>query len=282
MILIADSGSTKTDWRLIAPDGLVAQAKTVGFNPYYQSTEDIFSSLEGSLLPQLNGQKPGEIFFYGAGCGDEAKRKIVADALLQAFPESVVTVQHDLIAAARALCRHEPGIACILGTGSNSCLYNGREIVQNIPPLGFILGDEGSGAYLGKRIIQAFLRQELPEDLQENFAKRYKVTKEDILDKVYAQPFPNRYMATFAKYLFDKRRHPAVYPLIHQSFTDFFDKSVCRYPGYSELPVHFVGSIAFYFGDILRKIARERQIRVQHILENPIAGLTLYHQEKLL
>jgi glucosamine kinase len=282
MILIADSGSTKTDWRLLAPNGTVSQAKTIGFNPYYQDAENIYSSLEGSLLPQLTGQKPTEIFFYGAGCGSEDKRNVVAEALRQAFPGSEVTVQHDLAAAARALCGHSPGIACILGTGSNSCLYDGKEIVQNIPPLGFILGDEGSGAYLGRKLIQAFLREELPADLRENFAKRYKVTKEAILDWVYSQPFPNRYLASFAKYAFDKRRHPAVYPLIRESFSDFFEKHVCRYPGYIDLPVHFVGSIAFYFGDILRQLARERQVRVQHILESPIAGLTLYHQQELL
>jgi glucosamine kinase len=279
MILIADSGSTKTDWRLLAPDGTITQAKTVGFNPYYQDTDNIHSALEGSLLPQLAGEKPSQIFFYGAGCGSEEKRSVVAQALGMAFPGSEIRVQHDLAAAARALCGREPGIACILGTGSNSCLYDGTEIVRNIPPLGFILGDEGSGAYLGKKLIQAFLREELPADLQENFAKRYNVTKDDVLDRVYSQPFPNRYLASFAKYGFDKRRHPAIYPLIHRSFSDFFENHICRYPGYSALPVHFVGSIAFYFGDILRQIARERQVRVQHILESPIAGLTLYHQQ---
>lgn len=282
MILIADSGSTKTDWRLLSPNGSIAQAKTIGFNPFYQDTENIFSTLQGSLLPQLAGQQPRQIYFYGAGCGDESRRQVVSDALLQAFPESDVTVQHDLLAAARALCGHEPGIACILGTGSNSCLFDGKQITQNIPPLGFILGDEGSGAYLGRKLISAYLRQELPQDLQEAFYKKYQVTKEAIQNRVYSQPFPNRYLASFAKFLFDRRRHPAIFALIYQSFTDFFDKCVSRYPNHTELPIHFVGSIAFYFGDILRQIAREHSIRVQHILETPIAGLTLYHQQNLI
>jgi N-acetylglucosamine kinase-like BadF-type ATPase len=152
--------------------------------------------------------------------------------------------------------------------------------VQNLPNLGFILGDEGSGGYMGKRLVQDFLNLELPQDLHDAFMARYNTTRDEIVDHVYRQPYPNRYMAAYAKFLFDHRQHPHIYQMIRQCFADFFQKAVVKYPGYQQKRTHFVGSIAFYFGDILRTVAKEHQITVGHILESPIAGLSLYHQQK--
>ncbi|MGV3540485.1 MAG: BadF/BadG/BcrA/BcrD ATPase family protein [Rufibacter sp.] len=281
MILIADSGSTKTAWRLIDADGVVAQAYTVGINPYYQDTEEIAQTLQESLLQQIPTLNPSEIYFYGAGCSAKDKQEVVAAALKQIFPESQPSVHHDLEAAAHALCGHEEGIACILGTGSNSCLFDGEKIINNMPNLGFMLGDEGSGGYMGKRLVQAYLNLELPQDLHQAFWDRYQVDRDAIIDQVYRKPYPNRYMASFAKFMFDHRKHPFIYQMVFQCFADFFEKTVIKYPDYQQKDIHFVGSIAFYFGDILRTVAQQYHIKVKNILESPIAGLSLYHQQKI-
>ncbi|MFC6996221.1 BadF/BadG/BcrA/BcrD ATPase family protein [Rufibacter roseus] len=281
MILIADSGSTKTAWRLIDTEGVVSQAHTIGFNPYYQDTPQIAQTLRESLLPQLKDAQPQEIYFYGAGCSAKNKKAIVAAALLELYPNSEVFVHHDLEAAAHALCGHNEGIACILGTGSNSCHYDGEKIIENLPNLGFILGDEGSGGYMGKRIVQAYLNNELPEDLHQAFFDRYGVDRDEIIDNVYSKPYPNRYMAAFSKFLSEHRKHPFIYQMIFKCFSDFFDKTVSKYPDYQNKETHFVGSIAFYFSDILRTVAQEYGINVGQILESPIEGLSLYHQQKI-
>jgi glucosamine kinase len=284
-LLLADSGSTKTDWRLLFPDGRIAQARTQGITPTFQDTATIEGILHSELSSQLTAEAinalPSEIWFYGSGCGTPAKRETVAGAFRSVFPAANVHVEHDMLAAARALCGTEPGIACILGTGSNTCLFDGQEIVMQMPNLGFWLGDEGSGGHLGKMLLMSYLNQELPTELVEKFEKRYGLTSDEIIHKVYREPMPNRFMATFSKFLFDNRRDPFIYGLIEQSFTAFFQKTVCRYPDFEKLPVHCVGSVAFYYMDPLRRVAKSLGISVQRILETPIAGLTLYHQEKM-
>jgi glucosamine kinase len=277
--LVADSGSTKTDWRFIKADGTIEQARTAGFNPYYQTTEEILAELQAHLKPTIQHQID-EVHFYGAGCSAADKVKIVEDALSVIFPEANVFVEHDLLAAARALCGHEPGIACILGTGSNSCLYDGEKIVDQLPNLGFWLGDEGSGGYLGKRLIQDFIHKEMPQDLWLKFEKRYKVDRDILLDHLYKKPFPNRYAASFAKFLFDNRSTPYAYKLVYDAFDEFFKKSVNKYENYQSYRIHFTGSVAFYYNDILRQLASDRGVVVKNILETPIAGLTLYHSEE--
>ncbi|GGK84256.1 BadF/BadG/BcrA/BcrD ATPase family protein [Rufibacter glacialis] len=282
MILIADSGSTKTAWRVLDTQGEAGQAHTVGFNPYYQNTAEIAQTLQESLLPQLTSYgSPQEIHFYGAGCSAPDKKAIVAAALSSLFPAADVQVHHDLEAAARALCGHQEGIACILGTGSNTCLYDGKQIVQNVPNLGFILGDEGSGGYMGKLLVQAFLNLEMPTDVHQAFMDRYNTNRDEIVDHVYSKPYPNRYMATYAKFLFDHQQHPFIHGLITKCFSDFFEKTVVKYPDYQHKETHFVGSIAFYFKDILLAVAKQYGIAVGKILESPIAGLSLYHQQNL-
>jgi N-acetylglucosamine kinase-like BadF-type ATPase len=281
MILIADSGSTKTDWRLLFPDGRIGQAASAGINPNFQTTDQIQNNLTATLLPQLAGAKPDQVFFYGAGCSTEAKCGVVGAALKAVFPDCEVAVMSDVVAAARGTCGHETGIACILGTGSNSCLFDGKEIIMKMPCLGFTLGDEGSGSYLGKHLLSLYLNNELPPDLQQAFGQRYPQTTAEILHHVYNEPFPNRYIASFASFLADHRQHPFAAALVQKSFLDFFDRTVCKYPGYETIPTHFVGSVAFYFADILRKTAKARRIIVGRILQSPIAGLALYHQQQL-
>jgi glucosamine kinase len=276
MILIADSGSTKTDWRMIDRHGQVEQAKTMGFNPYQTSEDTIFQEINEKLKDKVP-EIPGSIYFYGSGCAAPGNKAIVKRAISRVFPDSDITVEHDLLAAARALCGNEPGIACILGTGSNSCLYDGENIIENRTSLAFILGDEGSGAVMGKALVKKYLDEELPTHLAEKFKNRYHPTVEEILNKVYKEPFPNRYLAGFSKFLFDNLSDPFIYQMVYNNFNDFFEKNVLKYTNYQNHKVHFVGSVAFYYSNVLRQVANDKGITVKNILETPIAGLTLYH-----
>lgn len=277
MILIADSGSTKTDWRIIDNAGNIEQLRCAGLNPYYQNEEGIYAELNNVLKPQL---KPGitKVYFYGAGCSAD-KKKVMESALTKTFPEAELHINHDLLAAARALCGQEPGIAGILGTGSNSCLFDGNEIIDNIPTLGLILGDEGSGAVLGKKIVTAYLRKRLPAHLMEKFDKRYRIDYHDVLDHVYKQPYPSRYLAAFSRFMLHNIRDPFVYRMVYENFEAFFDAHILQYKNYQQYKVHFVGSVAFYYSNILRQVANDKGVVLKNILETPIAGLTLYHQK---
>ena len=278
MILIADSGATKTDWRIIDSQGGIQQAKTIGLSPYYQTSDSISAELTQNLLPFVK-EEVSEIHFYGTGCAGEEPCAIVRRGLQAVFPSAqTIEVDSDMLGAARGLCGHEAGIACILGTGSNNCLYDGRDIADKIPSLGFWLGDEGSGGYLGKTLVVAFLQKEMPEDLAMKFAKRYGLNREIVLENAYKQPFPNRYFAGFSKFLFDNRSHPFAYTLVYDAFCEFLAKYICKLPDYQKYKAHFVGSIAFYYSDILRRAAAEKGVVVGHIMETPIAGLTLYHR----
>ena len=281
MILIADSGSTKTSWRYITADNNVFQADTVGFNPYHQQTDDIARTLRDALVPQLTQPDVREVYFYGAGCSSQENVDKVASAFRQTFPSlEQVSVAHDALGAARSLCGDEPGIACILGTGSNSTLYDGKDIVKTIGGLGLWLGDEGSGGYMGRKLVMDFLNEEMPPHLYEKFLKRYKIDRVQVLDNVYTKPFPSRYLASFSKFLFDNLSEAYCYKIVYDSFSDFFDKSVCKYKDFRNYRVHFVGSVAFYYSNILRQVANDKGVVVRNILENPIAGLTLYYQKQ--
>lgn len=279
MILIADSGSTKTQWRMLQPDGTIGQARTSGYNPHHQTAEEIKELVQQELLLQLPaGSKPTSIHFYGAGCSSEKSKSIVRMAFREVFPDVAVVVEHDLLAAARALCGTEPGIACILGTGSNSCFYNGSEITHNVYALGWIMGDEGSGSDLGKRVVADYLRGDMPDHLRELFKQEHDISAEDVLDRIYRQPFPKPYIASFARFLHNNLQDPWCYRQVYNSFKSFLERNVVKYPDYQQHKLHFVGSVAYHYADVLRKAASDMGLRVHHILENPIAGLTLYHQ----
>lgn len=281
MILIADSGATKTDWCLLAENGTEMLFKTQGISPHYQTSEEITATVKAELLPQLQDLIPAEIYFYGTGCSSAKSREIVAKGFRTAFPvTTTIAIDHDLIAAARALCGREEGIACILGTGSNSCHFKDGKIAYNVPNLGFILGDEGSGGYLGKRLIQAFLNLELPAEVHRKFKETYNLEHEEIIHTVYTKPFPNRFLATFAKFLGENRENPFIANLIHTGINDFFRKNITRYTGYENLPVHFLGSIAYHFSPELKEIAKSHNVTIGKIIKTPMEGLIEYHLKK--
>ena len=282
MILIADSGGSKTDWRLIFKDGSIDQASAPGFNPYYQPIDDLRKNVQEILLPKMKNEETVEqIYFYGAGVSSVKNQLTIKSAFLEFFPEAQIEIGWDLLAAARALCGTEPGIACIMGTGSNSCLYDGKNIIDNVANLGWILADEGSGAIIGRKFLVDYLRKKLPAKLAEQFHARFPLTREEFLEKVYQQEKPSAFLASFCKFIFQHLKEPYCYDLIYSSFAEFYENNVMKYENYQNLKVHFTGSIAFYFSDILRQVANDKGITVKNILEGPIAGLTLYHTQKV-
>ena len=275
MILIADSGSTKTDWCVVENGESILRFKTRGMNPFFQTEEEIGKEIEAGLLPSLKDFEPSAIYFYGAGCAFPEKNNMIRRAVNR-YLSVPVEVGSDLLAAARALCGDQPGIACIMGTGSNSCYYDGREIVKNVSPLGFILGDEGSGAVLGKLLIGDVLKDQLSPALKDQFLTQYELTPALIMDKVYRQPFPNRFLAGFSPFIREHLDEPAIWELVTRSFLAFFTRNVKQYD-YFELPVHLVGSVAWYYQDILKDVAREFELRLGTIVQSPVQGLIHYH-----
>ncbi len=278
MIIIADSGSSKIDWRLLNRDGLILQASSPGFNPYYQPLDHLKKSIREFLVPVVK-EKVMRIFFYGTGVSSARNQDMVREAFLEFFPEAEVHIEWDLLAAARALCGEEKGIACILGTGSNSCLYDGTNITGQVANLGWILADEGSGTSLGKTLLVDYLRKKMPDKLAAQFKERFPFSREEFLEKIYQQEKPSTFLATFARFIFQHLKEPYCYKLVYNGFSDFYENNVMKYEGFNELKVHFVGSIAFYYSDLLRQVANDKGIIVKNILETPIAGLTLYHQK---
>ena len=280
MILIADSGSSKIDWRLLTLDGTIVQANTPGFNPYYQPVEDLRKNFKDIVLPKITNDVH-KIFFYGAGVSSEKNQSTVRDAFFEFFHKATIELGWHLSAAARSLCGREPGIACIMGTGSNSCLYDGEKIVGNVANLGWILADEGSGANIGRKFLVDYLREIMPATLRQQFHARFPFTREEFLEHVYQKERPSAFLASFTKFIFQHLKEPYCYKLVYSSFAEFYENNVMKYENYKNLKVHFTGSIAFYFSDILRQVANDKGITVKNILEGPIAGLTLFHQKDL-
>lgn len=276
MTLIADSGSTKTHWCLIKDGAEIQHFFTKGINPFYQTKDEIGSEIDIHLMPEIQHFEVDNIYFYGAGCSFPEKKAIVADALGLRFRDAVIEVQSDLLAAARSLFLHSEGIACILGTGSNSCHYNGDEITANVSPLGFILGDEGSGAVLSKTFVADCLKNQVPKQLSEKFFQQYELTPAVILEKVYKQPFPNRFLATFTPFLLENIGDPSIYNLVFSGFNSFFVRNVKQY-SVNNLKVGFVGSVAYYFADILKVSAAENGLEIGNIVQSPMDGLIQYH-----
>jgi glucosamine kinase len=280
MIIVADSGGSKIDWRFLKSDKTIGQANSAGFNPYYQPIDHLKSIIKESLLTHIT-EPVTKIFFYGTGVSSEKNQQVIQAAFAEHFEKAKIEIGWDLLAAARALCGQEPGIACILGTGSNSCQYDGETIVDNVSNLGWILADEASGTYLGKQLIFDYFRNNMPEKLAAQFHARFPWTREEVLEKVYQQEKPGAFLASFAKFIFQHLKEPYCYKLVYNSFSAFYENNVMKYKGYKEMKVHFTGSIAFYFSDLLRQVANDKGITVKNILEGPIAGLTLYHQKDL-
>ena len=283
MHLIADSGSTKTDWCLCEGSTILSNIQTQGINPYHQTEEAIEEVLREELLPQLTSTLNAtpytlNIIFYGSGCANATACNRIKEALFKVLGTKDVTVHSDLLGAARALCGHEEGIACVLGTGSNSCLYNGKEITSNIPPLGYILGDEGSSAVLGRRLVGDCLKRQLPEALCNEFLAEYQLTQEIILERVYRQPLANRFLASLTPFLSKHREVPEVHMLLVESFVDFFVRNVKQYRR-PWLRIHFVGSIANAFSSELKEAAESLGMELGTIQQSPMEGLIKYHTD---
>lgn len=277
MVIIADCGSTKCDWLLVKGERDHQLENTVGFSPFFHTTEEIKSILDTQLLPRVQAEDVTEVYFYGTGVHDEHRAEIVAAAIRAVFPKAKVEVEHDLLAAARATCGHSAGVACILGTGSNSCYYDGKTILDNVPSLGWLLGDEGSGTHLGKALLRAKFYRELPADLNAAFDAAYPEGMDAIKDRVYEKG-ANAYLATFTRFLGDHIKHPFVQDLVATSLGEFLDRQAGKYSGVQYVPVHFVGSIAHHFQDILVRCMEDRKLKPGVIVRKPIYPLADYHR----
>jgi N-acetylglucosamine kinase-like BadF-type ATPase len=280
MIIIADGGSTKTNWCLVTEDGKKVYFNTEGYNPYFSSTEYIVKSMQESLPADLAKDQISEVYYYGAGCSTDEKRQIVTDAMKQVFTSSKVSIGHDLLAAARALLGIKEGFAAILGTGTNTCIYDGKDILQNIDSGAYILGDEGSGCYIGKKLLVDYLRGYMPEPVRKNFWETYKLTPEDVNNKVYTEPLANRFCAGFSKFVYDNNVHiEYTRNLVRTSFEDFFRNLVAHYPNYKSYTFNCIGSVGYNFRNVLEEVVTENGMTVGNIIRSPIDNLVKYHLE---
>ena len=276
MQLIADSGSTKVDWRAIKDDGSIVEISTEGINPVFITPEEIVKILSQKLLPVI-GPGVKNVYFYGAGVVSPQLIATLSESFKKVFPESETFAASDVLAAARALCGHNPGIACIMGTGSNSFFYDGENIAKNVRAGGFILGDEASGGVLGKKLISDFIKGLLPAHIQAEFDKRYDLDYMKVVEKVYKQPMPSRFLASFAPFINEFIADPYMENLVNTSFDEFFKRNISQYD-YKNHTVNFVGSIAYYFKDKLVAAAEKNGMKVGRVLKTPIEGLVEYHK----
>jgi glucosamine kinase len=284
MILIADCGSTKTDWVLIDDAERTHQYTTQGFNPYFLTSDEIANIIQSELLPLLPAivpEQPFSLFFYGAGCGVNSKNEIVRTALKKNFPYASIEIHNDLLGAARAVFGKEQGIAAILGTGSNTCYYDGNAIAENRASLGYLLGDEGSGAHISKMFIQDYLNEEMPKELANRFYERFRLSLDEILDSVYNKPMPNRFLASFSIFINENLREQYVIDLVATCFEQLFDTHICKYKKYKKVKLNCVGSVAFHYGDLLRAVASHKGVVIDKIVVTPIPGLMSYHLKEM-
>jgi N-acetylglucosamine kinase-like BadF-type ATPase len=280
MILLIESGSTKTAWRYITKANEPFKSlSSAGINPYYQ-TEDEIRHAQIEVLQKIQTYSIQYVYYFGTGITDESKKAIIEAVLRPFIGIAKLNVDNDLVAAGISLCGDALGIACILGTGSNSGYFEKGILQDQIPPLGFWLGDEGSGGHLGKSLVLSYLHNEMPADLRLTFIKRFgELDRLAVLKHAYGSEFPNRWFATFSKFLFDHRKNPFCYQLIEKSFQTFCDLYLLKYPKVKEVPIHFTGSVAFYYADILQRVLKSNQLRTGVISEGPMAGLTMYYKE---
>ncbi len=276
--LIADSGSTKCEWCIVNEKGNTTLT-TSGINPYFLSQQQIVDLLKKELMPALPDTEPEQIFFYGSGLGNDDNRKAIKAALKHLFPTSKSETETDILAAARATCGNNKGVVSILGTGSNSCYYNGKRIQKNIAGAGYVLGDEGSGAYLGKKVVQYYLYNTYDEDLRSRFDAMFVTTAKEILHNVYSKPLPNRYLASFTLFLAENRGHFMVENILEDGINDFFFQHLCKYKESWRMPMHFAGSVAYGFRDVVTELCKVYEFELGSIIKNPMEGLVAYHQQ---
>lgn len=278
MKVIIDSGSTKT--RLIGID--VNKNKVVdlyfpGINPFYQEENEIKSLLQMSMCNKMICKDVSDVFFYGAGCSFDEKKRVVRDSFKSVFENASINVESDLLGAARSLFKDQKGVACIMGTGSNSCFYDGEKIAKNVSPLGFILGDEGSGAVLGKKLLSNYLKGLMSNELKDLFYEKYKMSNSELMDNVYKKPFPNRFLASLVPFVIENYESAEMKELVKQNIGEFFDRNIRQYELTEDLEISFVGSIAFQFKDVIQDTANKLGLKIGHVEKEPIDGLVFFH-----
>src|SRR6187397_423064 len=275
--LVCDSGATKAEWCLINK-WKKKTFFTQGISPYFLNIEQIKDLLQKELTPKLKNIKVDEIYYYGTGCANPANARLVKKAIQLVFTNTKkIEVTHDLMAAARSVCGKKKGVIANLGTGSFCCYYDGKKIVKQIPGIGYVLGDEGSGAYLGKKVIQYFMYKTFDEELTYKFEQKYNVVPLEILENVYRKPLANRYLASFSFFLYENRGHYMIENIIEDGLNDFFFTHLCKYREVWKLPVNFVGGVAFGFKDVLQQLCSTYEFELGKILNKPMAGLIEYH-----
>ncbi len=276
MILVADSGSSKADWVLTSSELHQIKFRTSGINPFFLSEKDIIKIFQHTAEIQPCLKEVTEIYFFGAGCSSPDKREIVSNALSHIFKNAFINVENDLTGSVYATCGFSEGLSCILGTGSNITYFDGKEIITGKHGTGYILGDEGSGAYFGRKLITSFLYGSMPANLQKAFYKMYGINKESVIAHVYQQPQPNFYLASFAKFMDNYQDHPFIYQLLHQGFDEFIRTNIMSYNNYKNYTCHFTGSIAWHCQDVLKEVCLHYQVNIGKILKHPIEELSRY------
>lgn len=278
MYLIAESGSTKCDWMLVDKTGnYIDLYKTMGYNPFFHTTEFIIQDLNSHKDLIHMAPKVERVYFYGAGCESLSLNTIVKNALQDIFANASVVVEHDMKAAVYSTYEGEPCITCIIGTGSNSCYFDGEKIYEAVPALAYILGDEGSGSYLGKKLLVAYLYNKLPKHIHYDLEKEFGLSKQSIFERVYEKPHANVYLASFTRFIGQYKDDPMIRAFILQGMREFIENHICCYENYKSTPIYFVGSIAFHFQDELKEVASEFGIEIKKIIKEPIKNLVDYH-----
>ena len=276
-ILIADSGSTKCEWCLVH-EGKKKRVYTQGISPYFLDANGIGQVLSKELVPSLKKIPVDQVFYYGTGCKSPENRRMVQKVIRQTFPGASVHVTHDLMGAALGLCGDTKGVACILGTGSSSCYFDGKKIAKSSTGLGYVLGDEGSGAHLGKKVLQYYLYNTFDEELKYKFDEKYALSAPEILENIYKKPLPNRFLASFTLFLVENRGHYMIENIIEDGLNDFFFHHLCKYRESWKLPIHFVGGVAYGFRDVVKDLCHSYEFELGRILQKPMDGLVKYHE----
>ncbi|MGV3632613.1 MAG: ATPase [Bacteroidota bacterium] len=277
MFFIVDSGSTKSDWVLVESSGHQAYFSTMGFNPYFHPETVIAETVLKHPGIMQHAREVEAVYFYGAGCADPAMQEIVSNALSGIFTSAKISVDQDLMACAHASYDGEPAISCIIGTGSNSCYFDGKTLSKKSPSLGYILGDEGSGSYFGKQLLSAYFYGQLPANLSAAFAQEFALTRDELVERIYRQSNANVYLASFTTFISEHASEPYFREMVYEGMKKFMEIHVCCYPNYRETEVHFVGSIAYVFAAELRRAAGELGITTGKIIQKPIDSLVAYH-----
>lgn len=277
MILIADGGSTKTDWALVEGCEVVSLFSSRGMNPYNVSDAAMKREIEEKILPNINPDELEAVYIYASGCSAQVKQQEVRAWFAPYLPKAEIFVEGDLLGAARAACGKEAAIAAILGTGSNSCLYDGKKITENVASLGYVLCDEGAGTHIGRLVLRDYLRGRMPEQLSRQFAQIYPGEESDFLNHLYKEEAPNFYVASFARFAIENKSNPYCRDLIMQAFDDFFTQQICTYTSYNKYVVNVVGSVGCLAQDELREVAQRHGVKINKVVKAPLMALVEYH-----